>query len=375
MTITNPQFVLTVTGGGSQIIGDLLSQGGASSWFLEANVPYATKALVEFLDGYEPEKYASDKTARLMAIQSYKRAIELGATPEQAVGVSCTASLKRITDEREGRVHRAYIGIQTKDRTQCFGYSFIEPRSRAEEEILVGSLIGNEIDRIRSKLDSYPILLTKDEEMEAVEEIREDRYNAFPLLFGSKKRDYKLVGSNEPFLGKGSVIFPGSFNPLHDGHAAIVKAAHAKLGKKVYLEISVTNPDKPSLDYTDIERRIFHILEYRDDEFHNALAGIILSNTAKFYDKIWQYPTSTYLVGTDTVNRIFDPKYGNIHDLIDLIKDTDSHFLIADRAGYKLDVHPDYKFSAWYIENRFNRLEVTTPDISSTQIRRSHESS
>jgi len=373
MTIINPQFVVAVTGGGSQVISDNLRKGGASSWFLEGLVPYNQNSLVDFL-GHTPEKFASEITARQMAMQAFKRAIELDAPVYSAVGIGCTASLGRIDGEREGRSHKAFIAIQTAKSTEIIEWNFYVKRSREQEEALVAQLIDIHIKEIREdKIYSFPSELSKEEIDDFKNKYDADTYNVSRLLLQHQnKRDYILVGDGDTnrFLETNSVIFPGSFNPIHEGHAAIVNAAAKKIGKRVYLEISLTNVDKPPLDFIDISDRIARIYLYPDAVFQENLAGIIVSNTPKFYDKIWQYPTASYIAGTDTINRIFDTKYGDVAKLIELIKDTNSTFLMSDRPGHPLNINPYYKFDAWYIENRFQFLDGVKLKISSSEIRK-----
>lgn len=376
MTLINPQFVVVATGGGSLAIGDLLSVGGASSYFLEGLVPYSKKSLDLFL-GFEPDKYCTWGTARKIAMQAFRRALELDAPIDSAVGISCTASLAKPSGEREGRKHEAHIGIQTKDSTRVWSLEFLEKRSREEEEIILASWLLEVIKMFRDNSNGLNVNVIPEgfssREWAAVKYNKAfDTIGLDKILFNNK-RNYILVDSEEPFLGVDSVIFPGSFNPIHEGHANIIKSAHKTLGKKVYLEISVTNPDKPPSDFIDVNYRIDQIRKFDDEEFKQALAGIIISNTPLFFDKIWQYPTSTYLAGTDTVNRLFDKKYGNVQSLIDLIKDTNTKFLVANRKGYEINVPIDYKFSHWYIENRFKFLDVEPSDISSSAIRKGVE--
>ena len=51
-------------------------------------------------------------------------------------------------------------------------------------------------------------------------------------------------------------VLPGSFNPLHRGHARLVEAASSRLGAPVAYEISITNVDKPPLELEEVRRRV-----------------------------------------------------------------------------------------------------------------------
>ena len=114
------KVVLAITGGGAEVIGELLRHGSGSATVLDAVVPYAMEAMDRFL-GRKPEKYCSEKTARLMAMVAYQRALELSkgsdgsegsessegfevsensADPD-VIGIGATCKLKA-TNEREG---------------------------------------------------------------------------------------------------------------------------------------------------------------------------------------------------------------------------------------------------------------------------------
>ena len=59
-------------------------------------------------------------------------------------------------------------------------------------------------------------------------------------------------------------VLPGSFNPLHRGHARLVEAASARLGAAVAYEISITNVDKSPLELEEVRRRVSQFARMSD---------------------------------------------------------------------------------------------------------------
>ncbi|WP_269851333.1 hypothetical protein [Methanosarcina horonobensis] len=141
--------VLAITGGGAEIIGELLRHGNGSATVLDAVVPYSTDALDRFL-GRKPEKYCSEKTARLMAMVAYQRALDLskgsGSADREVIGIGATCKLKA-ANEREGRKHEIHVSIQTACETGMSTLELAAERTREEEEKIAEFLIFNVLAR------------------------------------------------------------------------------------------------------------------------------------------------------------------------------------------------------------------------------------
>lgn len=145
-----------VTGAGIQAISDLFAQPGTSRTILEALVPYARKALDEFV-GVRANQHVSAEEALLIAEAALKRARYLAderdagepvadETGERQLlfGVGCTAAVATDRVRRgEDRAHVAWT-----DGTRSGGASIWfdkNARTRAEEDTIVSAIVLNSI--------------------------------------------------------------------------------------------------------------------------------------------------------------------------------------------------------------------------------------
>jgi len=303
------RLVAALSGGGTRALAELLEVPGASRTLLEAVIPYCETAITRWLGG-RPDRFCAARTARAMAMVAFHRARELGEEPEFAAGVGCTASLA--TDRPKRGEHRAHVALQTAGRTSCWSVTLEKGRrSRQEEEELVSRLVlgaaavglvpsrkgvsplePRGADPFSDRLsESRPTLdLAEHEELETSDVVAEPAWK--DLLLGT----VDVVRRGDAT----SAVFPGAFNPLHLGHRHMIEVAREMLGMPVALEISIENVDKPPLDYYEINRRLG---QFAEDQ------PVWLSRAATFVEKSRLYPGSTFLVGTDTLRRIAEPRY------------------------------------------------------------------
>jgi hypothetical protein len=99
------------------------------------------------------------------------------------------------------------------------------------------------------------------------------------------------------------IVFPGAFNPLHHGHVKMAELAAEKLGGAVAYELSITNVDKPPLDFVEINERLRAVRE------QDPTREVLLTAAPTFVEKASLVPGATFVVGADTLLRIADPKY------------------------------------------------------------------
>jgi len=304
-------MVLAVTGGGSRAIGQLLEEPGGSQSVLEAVVPYSQSALQAWLGG-PPEGACSAATARAMAMAAWSRARVLAPQidPHRLVGLGATASL--VSSRPKRGPHRIHVAVQTATQTECCSLQLVkQERQRKKEDYLATKLIllrlaqgcGLDVDAARAALDEQLLpeesIDSQQQQADAVwTELLLGERESVAILPGASGKQGDLALADCP-----RVLLSGSFNPPHVGHRQMSLLARARLQQPVAWELSITNVDKPPLDFLTLGQRIDQI---RAVEPHRV---ILLTTAPTFREKARMYPDSTFVVGADTILRIGDPRY------------------------------------------------------------------
>jgi nicotinic acid mononucleotide adenylyltransferase/nicotinamide mononucleotide (NMN) deamidase PncC len=301
------RLVLVATGGGSAAISQLVSTPGASEVVLEATVPYARAAIDELLGGPQ-EAYCSPRTARRLAMAAWERARKLdeagGTAPaeaaDRAVGAAVTAGLRTRRPKRGA--HRVIVAVQTLRQTRVAELVLEkEARSRAEEELVAASCLLAEVAAACGVPEAAdpPALLGE-------ERLRHDVFEppaAWRELFTGGRALVAAdgaVGGDGPATGaSGGLIFPGAFDPLHEGHLLMARIAEEIAERPVAYEISVTNVDKPQLDFIEMRNRAGQFTD----------RPLWFTRAATFLEKLAIFPESTFVMGADTFARLADPRY------------------------------------------------------------------
>jgi nicotinamide mononucleotide (NMN) deamidase PncC len=289
------RLILSLSGGGTRAVSALTEIPGASRTLLEAVVPYSRRSLVQWLGGY-PDQYCSAETARRMAMAGFLRSLDLDESDSPLAGVACTASLA--TDRPKRGRHRAHVAIQTTSFTAVRSLVLCKGRrTRSEEEEIVSRMVLNAVAEACGLEPSLELDLLEDEHLERSQTIAPPAWQE--LLLGTS--EIVQIGPPEEGVAvEGRVLFSGAFHPMHEGHRRMAQLAEEMTGKPVEFEITILNPDKPPIDYTQMKERV--------DQFGPERV-VWLTRAPTFVDKAKLLPGTTFVVGTDTLRRIADPRY------------------------------------------------------------------
>ena len=296
------KLVLAVTGGGSGAISALLQTPGASRTVLEAVIPYSLVALSDWIGG-KPEQACSEATARAMAMAAFMRARELapGAAPHELIGIGATASLA--TDRPKRGERRIHFARQRYDRTFEGFFSFESlPADRAGDERAAAEVLLVTIAHECGMFDQTEgMLRAAGHGVQAFDEQAE-------LLAGKRRRIVVQAGSEYDYFDDAAVpaitlLFPGAFNPLHAGHLRMAEIAERRLGRTAVWEMSIANVDKPPLDFISIDERLVGL------RASDASRMIAFTFAPTFREKSELFPGATFIVGSDTILRIAEPRY------------------------------------------------------------------
>lgn len=320
----NVRISIVATGGGAGAQNMLWQIPGISSVLIDCTFPYDSEFTKDYL-GFEPEKYCSPETAVELAMQAYYRAYQPNKGP--AIGIGCTASVAS-TVIHKGQ-HRIYIASVSENN--CELTSIVLTKGRGEEaRIIDGKICDIAIIEALNKAIGYnnQSILPRDiniinYQVEDATELAKKQFFKHPYFCADTGKRLE----KEPKLNKdnGDAIFPGSFNPPHDGHFGMVESyCYYKPNASIIYCIETESPHKGDLTITDMLNRA-KMLKGNNILFTKGL-GLYLDK-AKYFDK------ANIIIGIDSFIRLLDCKWGvDINELIEGFKSCGAHFYVVDRV-------------------------------------------
>lgn len=308
------ECVIACSGGGTCVLPLLLNGGGGSKTLLEAIVPYSKESFDDFM-GCKVNQYCSESAAIKLAMRSFEKAKKYSKkTISKIIGVGCTCALKKTNEERENRVYKIYVATQTFSENRVLSLEVRKDnpeflKRRLEQENIAGKMIIYALSAacgIPFSIDSSISRFINRRSVVAPTTLTNIiHYNTDPMPFDPKK-GWKTIPYYDPH-----VIFPGSFNPLHNGHLEMAELAYEYLDRGssseggIDFEISVSNINQPNIDYFDLMNRV-SIFGRASNMPH--VGNMWITNAPTFVDKARLFPNAYFIVGIDTIEKISNVK-------------------------------------------------------------------
>ena len=308
------KVTMVASGGGTEALASLLQVPGASNTILESYIPYAKESMDAYLNK-KPDHYCSMQTCLSMAANAYKSCSKIASETKSKylIGISITASLA--TTYTKIGDHKFYIVLQTSSYTKSVACILDKnTRSRKEEEELIANYVMHLLG------EACGIKVDKPSHSEDVDISKTNAEKSWVKLLNN---EVNYVSSSK---SKPELIFPGSFNPLHEGHIRMRDLAEKKTGMQTTFEICAKNADKPPLTFQEIKRTL--------DQFDENDSWVMTS-AGRFSEKAEMFPNSVFIIGADTLLRVFDEKFyssnKDMNEHVERFNDHNIHFLVFGR--------------------------------------------
>jgi nicotinamide mononucleotide (NMN) deamidase PncC len=367
--LTQQQLYCGFAGAGFRLHAELGKFEGLSNFFLGSTICYSEQSFQSFTAITSNQSYVSKESAVLLASSALYRAQEYAPT-QSILGLGITGALKTKRALKGGE--RVYIAVRGAFYAHCLKISFNNQNASRSKELQdsITSYAGIAylLFKITGVTRYFEEVQQLGREIDMIESISELELKEKSLTELVLKCSHSLASSpiylpvqrnqvnSTQVIAKNSCIYPGSFNPDHFGHFAIMNFAKQFLAKSVIPEISVKNFDSAK-DVSDIDLLLSRVCNLSGRE-------LILSSCALFIDKVNLYK-SDFLLGADIFLRLHDE---HVNKLAQDLKRFNLTLYVFTRTGSE--------FTAGFFEQSplrlVSKLIPLVKQISSSHIRASN---
>lgn len=351
------RLYVVATGAGAGIQQTIWEVPGCSSFFVGSSFPYAPEETTGFL-GFTPDKFASDEAAVELATAAYQRALNLKEPDKEAIGLALTASVASQHAHRGD--HRVHIACMT--RTRVIGFTArVEKGEGVEQRLKDGSTADTAalatLFAALDPTDTWGQAFTKD-----VTQLARERFFQRPFFRPDESREHMVPAvSNDAPIFPGP-MFPGHFNPPHEGHFGIADALERTGQGRPVFTICSTPPHKEALTVQEMARRA---------KMLKGQSVVFTRDDPYYIDKARRFPGRSFCIGADALVRMLDTKWGYdpatmLEELVGLApkfhvfgRNVKDGFVTAAEAVAR--VPERFRGRFWPMEGRW--------DISSTDLR------
>lgn len=352
----NVNIHLVATGGGAGFQNELWGEPGSSAYLSGASFPYSPEEQEEFL-GFMPEHFASEENAIDLASAAYMKAYKFGG--KNPVGLSVTAS---VASEKEHRGdHRVYTCLMTNDKVITTHHTMVKGVGTCQR-----SKDGYDCDSLAfftllDGLDIAQCSTTGKPDYKDATQLATDRFFLRPYFESTGKR-FAKVPVNFDYA-----IYPGAFNPPHEGHFGVAEAVRQDYFRETVFEITARPPHKDPLTVQQCLQRA-KLLRCNNRIFTVA--------NPYYIDKARANPGVPLILGADAMVRMLDPKWGlDTKAMLQEFYELGTDLYIAGReVNGKWMTMADISNSMIFKDQREMFLRIARPisgewNISSTEIR------
>jgi nicotinic acid mononucleotide adenylyltransferase len=315
------KLVIAMAGNGTQAISELMRYGNGSATLLSQHLLYDNAAFANYIGG-KPDKYVSAHASRQLAMAAYMESLKIAGGKYPTVGIGGTSSLVKPDGERDGREHLIFVSTQDALHTHTISIKLDTSlnRSRVQEEWINAMVILQAIAAARGVTVNNQLTPS---DLVYAESNAQPNQTLSDVVHGI--RPFYFPGGES--LNKSMVICSGSFNPLHEAHITLLKLGETITGLRGIFELSITNVDKPPLDFIEIEKRM--------SQFEKQSLPLILTNQPRYFGKTKIFAKgSVFVMGSDTFERVVDGRYYDKTETpIALFESLGTRFIVAARKG------------------------------------------